>query len=198
MFITCKNCHATFKIKAGDISKHGRIVHCNECDYEWVAHPNDDNINQSTYKRWVLLTTVLVVFLVFFGWKIYENYTQSQRSISFAEWKNSIFYSKQLTIEETSFYEADEQLTLRVKIRNTTAQNALLDSVLTVITDNNGRLLQDKVINLDVEVFAHSNIIVPIPVKNSITTAQEDMNVRIYTGGKYYLLWKSIVLRFYR
>ncbi len=186
MYIICKQCDAKYKIKKNAIDARGRMVHCNHCDYEWIAHPDDNNvINNRQFFVWHT-KVYLAIFIIAILYSVL--YLQGDKIFAFATKDKSLISQKVSVAKPQSTTEENISI-LKVQVHNASDAISYLDDLLIILYDDKMHPIFTKINNIGIHISPQKTIIIPIEVP---INAQIIHSSRIFIGGKGYLLLKSI------
>ncbi len=187
MYIVCEQCDAKYKIKKHDIDERGRMVHCNHCDYEWIAHLEDANI----MKKFSILPSIslrnaiiVLVLMMLCG----VTYWQIDNIRPFASANTSL---QAHNVSLTAVKDDSNSTELKIKVQNTSDTTQSLTNVLVMLYDAKGNKTYAKQVAFDINLLPQKGIVLPISLEGS-NPSQIDQ-ARIYIGGSAYLLYKRFV-----
>lgn len=189
MHIICEQCQMKFKAKRGAIKKHGRVVRCGNCDYEWIAKPHDSNIIHA--KRMKLkIFSIIIPLLMVVALALFAVFLRNDETFYFLQLNDNRYFS--IESIDTHFYKSDDggYAVIKTKISNMSDEVRQLDSIL-VVLEGDGKIQQSMIDDLSIHVLPKKSIIVPIRL--------EDINLDLpkssaYLGGKNLLRIKWFFL----
>lgn len=160
MHIICEQCQMKFKVKRGAIKKHGRVVRCGNCDYEWIAKPNDSNVIHARRVKIKLLSIIIPLLLVV-AFALFAVFLRNDDTFYFLQLNDNRYFS--IESIDTHFYKNDDggYAIIKTKVSNMSNEVRQLDSIL-VVLEGEGKRNKIVLDDLHIHVLPKKSIIVPI------------------------------------